>query len=135
MEKENKEGVSIQEIENFGKKYWFELFFVLCFLLATLFSFIIFGPAWSMILAGVGGILGVSFPKKVEHAVKAVFQFIFKQEKTTNLIFCIVGILISCILPPLVFLALGLIGGTGVHKGAFAVKEQCNHTVEVEEEN
>lgn len=121
MDKKIKEGVSVQELENFGKKYLFEIFFVLYFLLATLLTFIFFGAAWSIFLAGVGGILGVWLPKKVEKAAKAAFHFVLKQEKTTKLVLGFVGLIISFFLPPLVFFFLGLIGGTGMHKAASAV--------------
>jgi len=121
MDKKLKEGVSVQELENFGKKYRFEIFFVLYFLLATLLTFIFFGAAWSVFLAGVGGILGIWLPKKIEKAAKAAFGFVFKQEKATKLVFAIVGVIISFFLPPLVFFFLGLVGGTGMHKAASSV--------------
>ena len=121
MDKKLKEGVSVQELENFGKKYRFEIFFVLYFLLATLLTFIFFGAAWSIFLAGIGGILGVWLPNKVEKAAKGAFQFIYKQEKATKLILAIVGVIVSFFLPPLVFFFLGLLGGTGMHKAASAV--------------
>lgn len=121
MDKKIKEGVSVQELENFGKKYRFEIFFVLYFLLATLLTFIFFGAAWSIFLAGAGGILGIWLPNKVEKAAKAAFGFVFKQEKATKLVLAVVGIIVSFFLPPLVFFFLGLVGGTGMHKAASTV--------------
>lgn len=123
MDKKLKEGVSVQELENFGKKYRFEIFFVLYFLLATLLTFIFFGAAWSIFLAGVGGILGIWLPNKIEKAAKAAFGFVFKQEKATKLVLAIVGVIISFFLPPLVFFFLGLVGGTGMHKAASSVSK------------
>lgn len=123
MDKKLKEGVSVQELENFGKKYRFEIFFVLYFLLATLLTFIFFGAAWSIFLAGVGGILGIWLPNKIEKAAKAAFGFVFKQEKATKLVLAIVGVIISFFLPPLVFFFLGLVGGTGIHKAASSVSK------------
>lgn len=121
MDKKLKEGVSVQELENFGKKYHFEIFFVLYFLLATLLTFIFFGAAWSIFLAGVGGILGIWLPGKVEKAAKGAFHFVYKQEKATKLVLAIVGVVVSFFLPPLIFFFLGLLGGTGMHKAASAV--------------
>ncbi|NGX50202.1 MAG: hypothetical protein K1060chlam2_00043 [Chlamydiae bacterium] len=118
MDKKLKEGVSVQELENFGKKYRFEIFFVVYFLLATLLTFLFFGPAWSVFLAGVGGILGIWLPKKVEKAARAAFQFVFKQEKATKLILAVVGVIVAFFLPPLVFFFMGLMGGTGMHAAA-----------------
>ena len=123
MDKKLKEGVSVQELENFGKKYRFEIFFVLYFLLATLLTFIFFVAAWSIFLAGVGGILGIWLPNKIEKAAKAAFGFIFKQEKATKLVLAIVGVIISFFLHPLVFFFLGLVGGTGMHKAASSVSK------------
>ena len=121
MSKKLKEGVSVQELENFGKRYRFEIFFVIYFLLATLLTFLFFGATWSVFLAGVGGILGIWLPKKIEKAAKAAFQFVFKQEKATKLILAIVGVIVSFFLPPLVFFFLGLMGGTGMHAAASKV--------------
>lgn len=126
MDKKLKEGVSVQELENFGKKYRFEIFFVLYFLLATLLTFIFFGAAWSIFLAGVGGILGVWLPSKVDKAAKGAFQFIYKQEKATKLILAIVGVIVSFFLPPLVFFFLGLLGGAGMNKAAASVGKMGN---------
>ncbi|MDN3508533.1 MAG: hypothetical protein P0S93_00630 [Candidatus Neptunochlamydia sp.] len=121
MDKKLKEGVSVQELENLGKKYHFEIFFVLYFLLATLLTFIFFGAAWSIFLAGIGGILGIWLPNKVEKAAKGAFHFVCKQEKATKLVLAIVGVVVSFFLPPLVFFFLGLLGGTGMHKARSTV--------------
>jgi len=118
MDKKLKEGVSVQELENFGKKYRFEIFFILYFLLATLLTFFFFGPAWSVFLAGVGAIIGIWMPNKVEKMMQSIFQFVFKQEKTTKIILAVVGAIISFFLPPLIFFFMGLMGGSGMHKSA-----------------
>lgn len=122
MDKKIKEGVSVQELENFGKKYGLEIFLVLYFLISTLLTFVFFGAAWSIFLAGIGGILGVWLPKKIEKAATAAFRFVFKQEKITKLILAIVGIIIAFFLPPLVFFFLGLAGGMGMHRAALIAK-------------
>ena len=122
MDKKLKEGVSVQELENFGKKYHFQIFFAVYFLLATLLTFIFFGAAWSIFLAGVGGILGIWLPTKVEKAAKGAFHFVYKQEKATKLVLAIVGVIISFFLPPLIFFFLGLFGGAGIHKSGSAAK-------------
>ncbi len=118
MKKTLKDGMSVQEIENFGKKYRFEIFFVLYFLLATLLTFLFFGAAWSIFLAGVGGILGIWLPRKVQKAAEAGFRFVFKQEKATRIVLAAVGLIVSFFLPPLVFFLMGLMGGAGLHKSA-----------------
>ena len=121
MDKKPKEGVSVQEIENFGKKYHFEIFFAVYFLVATLLTFIFFGAAWSIFLAGIGGIIGIWIPNKVEKALKGAFQFVYKQEKATKLILAIVGVVVSFFLPPLIFFFLGLVGGSAMYKAASTI--------------
>ncbi|MBF5059276.1 hypothetical protein [Candidatus Neptunochlamydia vexilliferae] len=124
MDKKLNEGVSVQELENFGKKHRLEIFFAVYFLLATLLTFYFFGPGWSIFLAGGGGILGIWFPKKVAKSAKAAFHFVLKQEKTTKLVLGIVGAVVAFFLPPLVFFFLGLVGGTGMHRAADAAGQE-----------
>ena len=110
-----KEGVSVKEIEAFAKKHRFEVFFCLAFIFACFFSFVFFGPGWSIFLAGIGGILGVIMPARIELLTKKISQFIFKQEKTTQIVLGVVGLVVSIILPPIIFLLLGLHGGKSMH--------------------
>jgi hypothetical protein len=110
-----KEGVSVKEIEAFAKKHRFEVFFCLAFIFACFFSFVFFGPGWSIFLAGIGGILGVIMPARIELLTKKISHFIFKQEKTTQIVLGVVGLVISIILPPIIFLLLGLHGGKSMH--------------------
>ena len=118
MDKKLKEGVSVQELEKFGKKYRFEIFFFLYFLIAMLLTFAFFGAKWSIFLAGLGGILGMILPNKVEKGATWAFHFVHKQEKVTKLVLGIVGIIISFFLPPCIFFLLGLFGGNSIHKRA-----------------
>jgi len=113
-EQEKKEGVSVQEIENFGKKYRFELAFLVYFVLATFFTFAFWGATWSIYLCGIGGVIGIWLPEKVATVARATFRFVFKQEKITQIILAIVGVIISIFLAPLIFLSIGLMGGMGM---------------------
>lgn len=119
-DKKTKEGVSVKEIETFAKKHRFEVFFCLAFILACFFSFVFFGTGWAILLASIGGILGVIIPTQIENLARGIFQFIFKQEQTTQIILGVVGLIISIFIPPIIFLFLGLHGGKSMH----------NHTVE-----
>ena len=116
VDKKSNEGISVQELENFGKKYRFEIFFVIYFLLASLMTFFFFGAVWSIYLGGLGGILGVWLSTKIEKSLKAGFNFVFKQDQTTQIILAVVGVVISFFLSPLIFLILGLAGGSAIHK-------------------
>ncbi len=116
-----KEGVSVKEIEAFAKKHRFEVFFCLAFIFACFFSFVFFGPGWSVFLAGIGGILGVIMPARIELLTKKISHFIFKQEKTTQIVLGVVGLVISIILPPIIFLLLGLHGGKSMHHQVMTV--------------
>jgi uncharacterized membrane protein YjjP (DUF1212 family) len=110
-----KEGIKIQELEKFTKKYRFEVFFCLAFILASFFSFIFFGAAWSIYLTGLGGILGMWLPTRIEKFGHFTLQFIFKQEKITQIVLAVVGLIFSIFLPPLIFFFLGLMGGKDIH--------------------
>lgn len=118
-QQQQKEGVSVKEMEKFAKKHRFEVFFALTFILACFFSFIMWGTGLAITLASVGAILGVIFPARVELICKKAMEFIFKQEDTTQLILGIVVLIIAIFLPPLIFLKLGLHGGKDLfHRAA-----------------
>lgn len=114
----SKEGMSVRELESFGKKYRLEIVFLVYFVLATIFSAVFFGMGWSIYLAGIGGILGIFFPLKIESLSQGVFGFVFKQERATQITLAVVGLIISFFLPPLIFFLLGLMGGMGTHRQA-----------------
>jgi hypothetical protein len=107
----SKEGMSVKEIESFAKKHRYELFFCLAFLLSCFFSFVMFGPGWALIAAAVGAIIGTLLSGKVMYMCKSVLHFIFKQESTTQLILGIVFLILSIVIPPLIFLIMGLHAG------------------------
>jgi hypothetical protein len=110
MATDQKDGVSVREIENFAKNNRFKLFLCLAFLLACFFSFVFF-TAWSIILGAVGGIIGVLLPAKVASFSKKTKDFCEKQESTTQLILGCVVLVLSVFLPPLIYLVLGAAGG------------------------
>jgi hypothetical protein len=119
-----KEGVSVKEIEAFAKKHRFEVFFCLAFVLACFFTFVLWGPGWSIIAASVGAIIGVLFVEKVTQFSKMVFSFLFKQEKTVQLVLGIVALILAIFIPPLYFLLLGLHGGKDMHHWAMEIFNQ-----------
>ncbi len=112
---ENKDSVSVKEIENFAKKHRFELFFCLAFVFACFFSFVFFGPAASLFLATIGAVAGVLLPNKVDHFNHVVLHFIFKQETTVQLVLAAVALVLAVVVPPVVFFIIGLHGGKNMH--------------------
>jgi hypothetical protein len=119
-----KEGVSVREIEEFTKKHRFEVFFCLAFILACLFTFAMWGPGWSVVGATVGAVLGILLETKVGNASKAIFTFIFRQERTTQLVLGIVFLVLAIFIPPLYFLLLGIHGGKDLHRVAVELYNQ-----------
>ena len=124
-----KEGVSVREIEDFAKKHRFEVFFCLSFVLAVFFSFVFFGPGWGVVFGGIGGIVGVIMPMQVGTFARKIFNFIFKQEKTTQIVLGVVSLIVSIFLPPLIFLLLGLHGGKSMHRQATEAENQIPPTL------
>ena len=119
MDGKKKEGVSVKEIEEFAKRHRFEVFFCLLFLLACIFGLVgMFGGGWSILLAMVGAALGVIFPVKMDHLLKSVFHFVFKQDKTLLIVLGAVALLIACVLPFVIFFALGVAGGHAMYQMA-----------------
>lgn len=114
-ENQNNEGMSVNEIENFAKKYRFEVAFLVFFVLSTFFTFVFWGATWSICLAGLGGVLGVWIPSQLGAAVRKGFSFIFGQEFVTQVIIAVVGVVVSIFLAPVIFLLLGIMGGVGLH--------------------
>ena len=126
MENKSKEGVSVREIEEFTKKHRFEVFFCLAFILACCFSFVMWGPGWSIITATIGAVIGILLPSKVARLSRSTFQFIFKHEQTTQLVLGVVFLILAIFLPPLYFLLLGLHGGKDMHNWAIDTYNQRN---------
>ncbi len=118
---EPKKGVSVKEIEEFAKKHRFEVFFCLAFIFACFFSFVFFGPGWGIFLASIGGILGVIMPARIEVFTAKISHFIFKQEKTTQIVLGVVALVLSILVPPLIFFLLGLHGGKSMHHQVMTV--------------
>lgn len=106
-----KSGVSVQELENFAKKNRLEVFYSIAFILSAIFTFLFFGTAWSIFAVAIGGVLGTWFPKKVGSLFSSMLEFVFKQERVTQLVLAGVGWVIAIFLPPVIFAFLGLLGG------------------------
>ena len=110
-ERPKKEGVSVKELEQFTKDHRFEVFYLLLFIFASLFTFVFWGAKVSIFLAGIGAIIGLFFPGKIKQFSSKICGFVFKQEKITQIVLGVVGLIIAIFLAPIVFFLLGLHGG------------------------
>jgi len=112
-----KEGVSVDEIEHFARKYTMEVFTVAALLVGAITSSWDFftGPKLTILLFTLGSVLGVFFPAPVERGLKQLYSFTYKQEKTTQMIFGAVQIVVAIFIPFVLFGVFGLLAGTSYH--------------------
>ena len=129
---DKKEGVTVQQIENFGKKHRTEIFFCIVFILSSFFSFLFYGPGWSIYAAGLGGVVATWIPKHIGRMIHAAFHFCITKQRTTRIIIGVIGIILSIFVPPLIFLCIGLMAGRGFNRHAIdcmkmsgCCKESC----------
>jgi hypothetical protein len=113
-----KDGVSVKEIEGFAKKHRFEVFFCLMFVLSCFFSFVFFGPGWSVVFGVLGGLVGVIIPARVDRFAEWMFDFVAKQEKVTQMVIGGAMLVISIFLPFVTFFLMGLHGGKSMQEHA-----------------
>lgn len=112
-----KAGVSVQEVEDFARKYTTEVFSVLAIVIGSISSMYDFftGPKMTIIFLAIGVILGIFFPAPVEKGLKQFYTFSYKQEKTTQLILGIVKVVVGLFIPFVLFGFMGLLAGTSYH--------------------
>ncbi|MDN3504461.1 MAG: hypothetical protein P0S95_02660 [Rhabdochlamydiaceae bacterium] len=127
-ETEDKQGFTVQEIENMAKKYRFEAFFCVSFVLAAIFSWLFTMWGWSIFLCALGGIVGMLIPLQIDKGMGWVLSFTCKQEKITQIIIGVVLLVISIVLCPVIFIILGLMGGKSLHKDSLHHKGQHLHS-------
>ncbi len=112
-----KEGVSVKEIEDFTRKYTTELFSILAILIATASSCLDFftGPKMTVFFTALGCMLAILFPVHIERGLKQFYNFVFKQDKNTQLIVGTVKVVVAIFIPFLLFGLLGLLAGSSYH--------------------
>jgi hypothetical protein len=112
-----KEGVTVQEVEDFARKYTMEVFFIVAIAFASISSMYDFftGAKLSIFFAVVGLALGIFLPSPVEKALKQFYAFSHKQEKTTQLILGCVQVIVGLFVPFVLFCGIGLLAGTSYH--------------------
>lgn len=122
-EEKKKEGVSVKELESYAKKHRFEIFFCILFILASLFSLVLWGAPLSVFLAGIGGIVSVFMPTPIEKFAKKMASMVLGKEGTTQLLAGIVALVVAIFLAPLIFLIMGLHAG----KSMLRLAQESSH--------
>lgn len=110
-EEKKKEGVSVKELEGYAKKNRFEVFFTLLFVISCLFSFIFWGPMYSVFTLAIGGLLSIWLPAKVEAFAGKMAGTVLHKEGTTQLIVGAAALIVAIFVAPLIFLLFGLHAG------------------------
>jgi hypothetical protein len=112
-----KEGVSVQELEKFARKYTTETFIIISVIIATISSTFHFfnGAGWSIVLGGIGAILSIALPAQIHQIEKLYFSFVTKQEQTAQIAIGIVQIVIALFVPFVIFAQLGMLAGLSFH--------------------
>ena len=112
-----KESVSVHEIETFTRKHMTEVFTVAALVIGAVSSSWDFftGPKLTIFLFALGAVLGIFFPVPVEKGLKQLYGFSYKQEKTTQLVFGAVKIVVAIFIPFVLFGVFGLLAGTSYH--------------------
>lgn len=112
-----KEGVSVEEIEKFARKYTAEVFLVLAIIIATISSIFGFftGPSWSVFFMGLFAIIGIVIPEQVGGIIQKLMKLHVKSEKITIIVIGIVRIIFAIFIPFIIFAELGLYAGYSFH--------------------
>lgn len=112
-----KDGVSVQEVEDFARKHTTEVFSILAIIIGAISGWRDFftGPGLTIVFTAIGTILGILFPAPVEKGLKQLYSFTFKQEKMTQIILGVVKIVIAIFIPFVLFGVLGLLAGASFH--------------------
>ena len=113
-----KEGVSVREIEDFARKYTTEVFSIIALIIATISScwhFFLNGQKLAVFFMALGSILAILFPVPIERGLKGIYNFTFKQEKSTQIILGSVKLVAALFVPFVLFAFFGLLAGTSYH--------------------
>jgi hypothetical protein len=112
-----KEGVSVQDMEDFARKYTTEVFSVLAIVIGTISSMYDFftGAKLTLLLLTAGVMVGTFVPAPVEKWLKQYYSFAHKQEKTSQMVLGCVLIVIALFIPFVLFGFVGLLAGTSYH--------------------
>lgn len=113
-----KEGVSVEEIEHFARKYTAEVFLALAVVIASISSTFDFftGPGWSLLLGGLGAVVSIIFPEQIARMFDKFYSFTNKQEKSTQIIIGVVRLIVAIFVPFIIFAEIGCLAGISYHE-------------------
>ena len=117
MAEKLKEGVTVEELEKFARKYTTEVFIVFAIIIAAIsssFSFFL-RFYWSLYFGAIAAIVSLLVPEKIEAVVKKLVMLSFGKDKSTEIIIGIVRIVLAIFLPFVIFAELGLLAGLAYH--------------------
>jgi hypothetical protein len=120
-----KEGVSIEEIEKFARRYTPEVFIIIAMIIATISSVFGFftGPSWSLIFSGLCLAVTIVIPDPIEKIFAKFHSFLINQNKTTLIIIGIVRIVLAIFIPFILFAEMGFLAGIAFHSSFKKVEE------------
>lgn len=112
-----KEGVSVEELEGFARKHTTEVFTILALIIGAISSSFDFftGPKLTIFFLTLGALVATILPTPTEKGLKQLYSFTFKQEKTTEIIFGAVKIIVAVFIPFIYFGLVGLLAGASFH--------------------
>lgn len=113
-----KEGVSVDEMQHFFRKYLSESFIILAIIIATISSTFDFfmKPGWSLFMITIGAVISIGLPDKTHFWQRKWFIFLHKQEKFTQIIIGSVRLAVALFIPMIIFAELGLLSGIAFHE-------------------
>lgn len=104
-------GHSVKQIENYAIKHKYEVVFGITFILMTIFSIALDFKNWVIILIGIGAIVGVLLPIKVDKAIAKSLQFMFGADKILQIVFAIILFVLAVFVSPLIGFIVGVMAG------------------------
>lgn len=99
-----KEGFTVKELQQRGKRYAVEIALVIIFALSAIFA-LVWGAGmmvWSIILAMAFAIVGAVIPKYMDRWIKASMGFLFKQQ-VVGVVMAVVFIVLAIFVPVVTF--------------------------------
>jgi hypothetical protein len=122
----DKEGFTVKELQQKGKKYAVEIALVVIFALTAIFA-LVWGGAmivWSIILSMALAIVGALLPKVMDRFFKASMSFLFGKQPVVGIVIAVVFIILAVFVPALPFAVFGLVAGKSLVEDCYKSSNQ-----------